>query len=376
MGSKLFITASTILLISTLFTFDHLLSPSPLSRINNSLEDQLRRSEVIQIEGAVGPESFAFDPTGGGPYTGVSDGRIIKWDGDERRWIDFAVTSPEREVCGELQDHERMEHICGRPLGMRFNEETGDLYIADAYMGLLVVGPNGGLATKVTTKAHGISLQFANALDIDRSSGVVYFTDSSSLYPRRNYMSVIVSGDTTGRLIKYDPKTNETKVVLNNLSFPNGVALSQNGEFILVAETTLCRILKLWLQSPKAGLVEVFAQLSGFPDNIKRNNNGEFWVGIHSRRGKFLEWILSNNWIGKFLINNLPFALTKMEPYLSKFRACGLAVKLGEDGEILEMLEDKIGKIWRSASEVMEENGNLWVGSVTMPFVAKLNFTN
>lgn len=188
-------------------------------------------------------------------------------------------------------------------------------------------------------------------------------------------MSVIVSGDRTGRLIKYDPKLNETKVVLDNLSFPNGVALSQNGEFVLVAETTHCRILKLWLQSPKAGLVEVFAQLNGFPDNIKRNNKGEFWVGIQSRRGKFLEWILSNNWIGKFLIN-LRIDLTKIESYLSKFRGCGLAVKLGDDGEILEMLEDKIGKIWRSASEVMEENGFLWIGSVKMPFVVKLNFTN
>lgn len=97
MGSKLFITASTILLISTLITFDHSLFLSSPSHVNNSLEaDQLRRSEVIQIEGAVGPESFAFDPTGGGPYTGVSDGRIIKWDGNQRRWIDFAVTSPER----------------------------------------------------------------------------------------------------------------------------------------------------------------------------------------------------------------------------------------------------------------------------------------
>ena len=90
-----------------------------------------------------------------------------------------------RKVCGGPQDHDCTEHVCGRPLGMRFNEETGDLYIADAYMGLLVVGPNGGLATKVATKAQGISLQFANALDIDRSSGLVYFTDSSSLYPRR-----------------------------------------------------------------------------------------------------------------------------------------------------------------------------------------------
>lgn len=46
--------------------------------------------------GAVGPESFAFDRGGGGPFTGVSDGRIIRWRANESRWVDFAVTSPER----------------------------------------------------------------------------------------------------------------------------------------------------------------------------------------------------------------------------------------------------------------------------------------
>lgn len=46
--------------------------------------------------GAAGPESFAFDRLGGGPFTGVSDGRILRWRANESRWVDFAVTSPER----------------------------------------------------------------------------------------------------------------------------------------------------------------------------------------------------------------------------------------------------------------------------------------
>ncbi|KAK6252050.1 hypothetical protein QUC31_013770 [Theobroma cacao] len=35
---------------------------------------------------------------------------------------------------------------CGRPLGLKFNYETFNLYIADAYFGLPVVGSNGGVA--------------------------------------------------------------------------------------------------------------------------------------------------------------------------------------------------------------------------------------
>lgn len=78
----------------------------------------------------------------------------------------------------------RNEHICGRPLGLRFDKRTGDLYIADAYMGLLKVGPEGGLAMPLVTEAEGVPLGFTNDLDIDED-GTVYFTDSSINYQRR-----------------------------------------------------------------------------------------------------------------------------------------------------------------------------------------------
>lgn len=41
---------------------------------------------------AFGPESLAFDHRGGGPYTGVSNGRVLRWRADRRRpgWAEFA----------------------------------------------------------------------------------------------------------------------------------------------------------------------------------------------------------------------------------------------------------------------------------------------
>ena len=78
-----------------------------------------------------------------------------------------------------------MEHVCGRPLGLRFNQKTGDLYIADAYFGLQVVGPNGGLATQLVTEVEGQPLLFTNDIDIDEHKDVIYFTDSSTIFHRR-----------------------------------------------------------------------------------------------------------------------------------------------------------------------------------------------
>jgi hypothetical protein len=80
---------------------------------------------------------------------------------------------------------EQKESICGRPLGVRFNRKTGELFIADAYMGLMKVGPDGGEAQVLATEADGVPFHFLNGLDVDQATGDVYFTDSSANYPRR-----------------------------------------------------------------------------------------------------------------------------------------------------------------------------------------------
>ncbi|KAG6430990.1 hypothetical protein SASPL_109065 [Salvia splendens] len=303
--------------------------------------------------GAVGPESFDFDGGGGGPYTGVSDGRIIRWQANESRWVDFAVTSPERVGCvGGIE----REHICGRPLGLRFDEKTGGLYIADAYMGLLYVGPNGGLSTPVVTQVNGVNLGFTNSVDVDQATGVVYFSDSST----RKFVSAIMSGDDSGRVMKFDPRTRKTSVLVDKLKFPNGVALSKNGDFLLFVETTTCKLYKLWL---KTGNLEVVTEFLGFPDNIKRNRNGEFWVGINSRRGKLVRWLISNPWIGKAVVRYVPLDVTKICAYWPSGR--GMGIRLDRNGNVVDVLEFRK---WKEVSEVHEENGSLWIGSVIKPF--------
>lgn len=42
-----------------------------------------------------GPESYVFDSMGS-LYTGVNDGRIVKYEGPVLGFVDFAYTSPQR----------------------------------------------------------------------------------------------------------------------------------------------------------------------------------------------------------------------------------------------------------------------------------------
>ena len=113
--------------------------------------DATRSQHLPLPEGTVrGPESVAFDGQGNGPYSGVSDGRVLKWNGEKLGWTTYTYgPGYDAEMCTatKLRPETVMESQCGRPLGLRFDHKTGDLYVADAYKGLMRVGPGGGKAT-------------------------------------------------------------------------------------------------------------------------------------------------------------------------------------------------------------------------------------
>ncbi|XP_010488915.1 PREDICTED: protein STRICTOSIDINE SYNTHASE-LIKE 3 [Camelina sativa] len=340
--------------------------PKERDRLNLLQNSQIRFLNEVQ-----GPESIAFDPLGRGPYTGVADGRILFWNGS--LWTDFAYTSINRskELCDpkpSLLDYLKDEHICGRPLGLRFDKKTGDLYIADAYLGIMKVGPEGGLATSLTTEADGVPLRFTNDLDID-DEGNVYFTDSSSVFQRRKFMLLIVSGEDTGRVLKYNPKTKETTTLVRNLQFPNGLSLGKDGSFFIFCEGSIGRLRKYWLKGEKAGTSEVVALLHGFPDNIRTNKDGDFWVAVHGHRNIFTHVMAHHPRVRKFFLK-LPISV-KFQ-YLLQVGGWphGVVVKYSEEGKVLKVLEDSQGKVVKAVSEVEEKDGKLWMGSVLMSFIA------
>ncbi|KAL0436232.1 UNVERIFIED_CONTAM: protein STRICTOSIDINE SYNTHASE-LIKE 3 [Sesamum radiatum] len=354
-------------------------------------ENLLQKSEIKFLNQVQGPESMAFDPAGRGPYTGVADGRIIFWDGE--KWTEFAYTSANRffSLCA-LHDrivfstfasknfttlfqkfrtglcdpqpspmsYLKNEHICGRPLGLRFDKRTGELYIADAYFGLMKVGPEGGLATSLTTEAEGVPLGFTNDLDID-DEGNVYFTDSSTKYKRRNFLQLVFSGEDSGRVLKYNPKTKETTVLFRNLQFPNGLSLSKDGSFFVFCEGSIGRLRKYWLKGEKAGTSEIMAVLPGFPDNVRTNEKGEFWVAIHCRRTVYAYILALYPKVRKLWLK-LPIP-AKIH-YLMQIggRVHAAIVKYSPEGKLLQILEDRQGKVVKAVSEVEEKDGKLWMG--------------
>lgn len=60
-----------------------------------------------------------------------------------------------------------------------------------------------------------------------------------------------VQGGSTGRLLTYSPQTGKTQVLATDVFYANGVALSQDESYLLLAETGALRILRIWLTGPK-----------------------------------------------------------------------------------------------------------------------------
>lgn len=329
-------------------------------------------SHVRYLHNVMGPESLAFDSRGRGPYTGIADGRIMRWDGPSVGWTSFATLyangteacKPQSPPAANLPN----EHICGRPLGIHFMKGTGELYIADAYHGLRVVGPNGGEAKLVVGEAEGVPFHFTNDVEIS-SNGIVYFSDSSSNYHRRQFFLAAFSGDDSGRLLSYNPANKEVKVLYKGIQFPNGLALSKDESSLIIAETTTCRLSRYWLKGEKAGTLETFVHLPGPPDNVRANEAGEFWVAIHCRQSLFVWTAFKSPWLRHALLK-LPLSIRTIYGFFLGGVPHALIMRYDSSGNLLEVLEDQTGKLVKLVSEVKERDGELWLGSVLMPYVA------
>ncbi|XP_050238810.1 protein STRICTOSIDINE SYNTHASE-LIKE 11-like [Mercurialis annua] len=322
-------TPLAMLIISTVFLLSFSIPPTVLS---------YSFSKLPLPPLAMGPESTTFDYLNQGPYTGIADGRTIKYQGPNIGFQDYAFNSPNRSkaVCDGNTDP-TLGKICGRPLGIGFLRSTRQLFIADAYLGLLVAGPNGRLAKIVAPGAEGQAFNLLDGLAVHQQTGNVFVTDASAVFGLSQIQEAVAANDSTGRLIKYDSNTGSTSVLLRNLSGPAGAAVSIDGTYVLFTEFIGKRIQKYWLSGPKANTAEVLITLPGRPDNIKRTPAGDFWIAV-----------------------NVPFNNVTNFPTAVKINGYGMVLS---NFTIIDQYNNT------QISEVHESGGLLYIGSMNTDFI-------
>jgi sugar lactone lactonase YvrE len=304
--------------------------------------DALARLEVIPLPGT-GAEDVAVDTTGA-IYTGTREGYVLRVSPDGR-------------------SIERIAQTGGRPLGIEVHPE-GWLVVCDAHRGLLRIDPESGEITVLVNSVEGRPMRFTNNCAVGRD-GTIYFSDSSQYFGLDEFKGDILSHTGSGRLIRRDPDGTVT-VLLDDLDFANGVALSQDEAFVLVAETGGYRVTRLDLAGPEAGRRSVIIDnLPGMPDNMSTGSDGVFWIALPSARNKLLDLLLSRPGYLRTAVWSMP---ERLQPDATRIT---WVVGIDGEGDVVHNLQAS-GKDFHYVTGVREHDGRLYLGSLVEPGIASV----
>ncbi|KAJ2953359.1 hypothetical protein O0L34_g949 [Tuta absoluta] len=212
-----------------------------------------------------GPEGFVL--YNGEVYTGTATGEIFKLSPGGK----VSYITKFGEGCEAQSDPGK----CGRPLGLAVDETTGQLYVADIYLGIWKVDIKSGKKQQLVShrkEIEGRKPLFFNSVALSKN-GDLYWTESTEFRLDSGFKPYLA--DPSGRLIHYNAATNKNKVLLDGLWLANGVVVSPDNKFVVVAESNAFRLQKYYIDGPKKGKSEVFlGGLPGAPDNLRALPDG------------------------------------------------------------------------------------------------------
>ncbi len=313
---------------------------------------KLAKMQHISIGVESGPEHIMLGPDGM-LYAAVASGAILRMKPDGSAQTRFVSTG-------------------GRVLGFDF-DRAGNLIAADAMRGLLSIAPDGKL-TVLADQMGGAPIRYADAVVVAKS-GKIYFSDASQRFGPKAWGGTfeasvldIIEHSSTGRILEYDPVTKLVRVLMQDLCFANGVALSADEKHLFVAETGEYRVWKLGITADKLSAKAaaggaansqarvLLANLPGYPDNLMRGLDGKIWLGFAKPRGKPVDDMADKPFLRKLTLR-LPRALWPVPP------AYGHVIAFDESGKVLIDLQDPSGA-YPETTAITETKERLYVQSL------------
>ncbi|KAF7850196.1 hypothetical protein BT93_L5743 [Corymbia citriodora subsp. variegata] len=191
---------------------------------------------------------------------------------------------------------------------------------------------------------------------------------TSTKFDLQNLFLDVLEAKPHGQLLKFDPSSSQTSIVVDKLCFANGVALSKDEDFLIVCETWKSRCLKHWLKGDEEGKTEIFVDnLPGGPDNINLAPDGSFWIALVQLISERWEFVHASK-AAKHLIATYPSMIKMVKGAHRK----ASVVNVGADGKIIKKLDDPDGKVISFVTSAFEFEGHLYLGSLSSNFIGKL----
>src|SRR5688572_9401994 len=317
----------------------------------NAPNDRLARLRRVSIEPHIGPEHIEIGPDGK-LYTGVLSGAILRMN-------------PDGSGVDVVADTD------GRPLGLAF-DAGGRLIVADAFRGLLTVQPDGAVSV-LLDEYQGKPIRYADAVVIAPDGGVLFTDASQRMAPREHGTFVaalldIMEHSCTGRVLRHDPVSGGTELVMEGLCFPNGLVLSRDARHLFVAETGEYRIWRIDAaergidarsvsrSATATGARVIASNLPCFPDNLSRGETGRSWVGLAKPRGSTIDALAGWPFLRKVAL--------RLPRFLWQFPAShGHLIAYDEEGRVLADLQDPSGGL-PETSGATDYHNRLYVQSL------------
>ncbi|EFP08546.1 hypothetical protein CRE_15481 [Caenorhabditis remanei] len=352
-----------------------------------AVNSRLTDAELLLEDQVYGPESLVLDEKNKKLYAGFKTGIIAEismTEGKEKILHAVQLAQGNHDCDGSY----KTMNLCGRPLGLRLSD-ANELIIADAYLGLFAINWQEEKVVKIlgagelpTNDENGAPIKYLNDLDI-LPDGRIIFSESSTKFDDRDFILDLFEHRPNGRLLIYDPRKKNLRVLKDGLYFPNGVQLSiEKGVSktapwrVFYSEMGMARVMQIWVPQDHYSTASVktallIENLPGYPDNIRLTKTGHLLVPIATHRSENDRLLEQQPRVREFLTKILSNkALALVANYFAD--AEGLVLKVNtETGQIIESYHDQTGKVEAISIAIDDGQGRMLLGSDVNYYIAR-----
>ena len=329
----------------------------PVMDGNLSPNDALDRCGELSAFDAP-PDDIAFDAAG---VLHISVGnQVLRWMPDADTWEEVAA-------------------LPGPVGGLAFHPD-GSLFACVSGEGLAHITEQG---TNWVRAAGGKPLGCLTSVTVAQN-GTVYLTQGSCQTQTEDWVVDLMQKNSSGLLISYDPGTGDAQILLRNLAYPSGVAMTPDQQNLVYSESWAHTL----TQCDRSGsaLKKVVRNFPGYPSRLAPDGPGGYWVCLFGARTHLVELVLDDTAFRTSMMAEIDPAYwicpslratgSYMEPLqgggIKKLgvvkawappRSYGLVLRINHEGDIMESLHSRVGGTCHGVTSVQPQADGLYVVS-------------
>jgi ribose transport system permease protein len=137
--------------------------------------------------------------------------------------------------------------------------------------------------------------------------------------------------------------------------------MANDGESLLFCETWGCTVKRYWFDGSRQGQIEtIIPNLPGYPDNINRASDGNYWLALVGMRTPSFDLALRMPGFRRRMAKRLP-----PDEWMYPNINVGCIVKIDERGTVLQALWDRHGTNHPMITSMREHRGHLYIGGLS-----------